>query len=310
MRSVRRTAVPPPPYLASSGELAKVREHLGDQTKAGTSYPFAAYRHAQVKQRLEDLFHGKCAYCETLYAPSAPVDVEHYRPKNAPAEELGHPGYWWLAMDWENLLPSCADCNRRREQIIVDGTASLSELWRTRTPVEGNAALQSGKGRSFPVAGHRTNPEARTFDAERPMLLDPCRDDPARHLDFRLVGESSVCLVVPAGPEGRSERGAVTIHAFGLNRLALVQERTRVIRRLEFLRDLVLELDEVVRGLAQPATVAALEGTPAHGAEEVLRRVIGRTLEEMRASTDADQPHSAAAAAWLRDFAALPEPAT
>lgn len=80
------------------------------------------------------------------------------------------------------------------------------ELWRTRTPVEGNASIQSGKGRSFPVAGQRSNPEARTFSAERPMLA-PCRDDPTRHLDFRLIDESSACLAVPAGPEGRSERG-------------------------------------------------------------------------------------------------------
>ena len=306
MRAVRRTDAPPPAYLASCGELGKVREHLRDPAKAGNSYPFAAYRHPQVKQRLEELFHGKCAYCETHYAPSSPVDVEHYRPKNSPAEELDHPGYWWLAMDWENLLPSCADCNRRREQIIVDGTASLTELWRTRMPVQGGEALQSGKGRSFPIEGQRSDPENRTFEAERPMLLDPCRDDPVRHLDFRLVGESLVCLAVPAGADGRSARGAVTIQAFGLNRLALVQERTAVIRRLEFLRDLVLELDEVVRGLADPGTVQALQDTPARGAEEVLRRVIRRTLEEMRAAAAPDQPHSAAAAAWLRRLMGQP----
>ncbi|MEF9674035.1 hypothetical protein QNM99_25505 [Pseudomonas sp. PCH446] len=45
------------------------------------------------------------------------MDVEHYRPKGAVSEDASHPGYWWVAMDWDNLLPSCIDCNRKRKQV-------------------------------------------------------------------------------------------------------------------------------------------------------------------------------------------------
>ena len=47
-----------------------------------------------MKRRLDLLFHGKCAYCETFYSASAPVDVEHYRPKGAVSEDPSHPGYY------------------------------------------------------------------------------------------------------------------------------------------------------------------------------------------------------------------------
>jgi hypothetical protein len=303
MRKVDRSKVAAPSHLSASSELDKVRQHMRDPEKAATSFSFSAYRHAQVKQCLELLFHGKCAYCETMYAPSAPVDVEHFRPKNSPCEELGHPGYWWIAMDWDNLLPSCIDCNRLREQIIVTQTASLAELWRTRRPANKDAVQQAGKGRSFPISGSRASAETRNFAKEEALLIDPCNDDPSRHIEFRIFGDSAVSLAVPAGGETPSKRGAVTIHAFGLNRLALVQERTRLIRRLEFLGELICELDHVAQGLADPVTRAALSGTRAAGAAEVLQRVIRRAIEEMASAAEPSQPHSAAAAAWLRVFA-------
>lgn len=54
------------------------------------------------------------------------MDVEHYRPKGGyldPDGTLCQPGYYWLAADWNNLFPSCIDCNREREQIMVKGQA-------------------------------------------------------------------------------------------------------------------------------------------------------------------------------------------
>ena len=86
---------------------------------------------------LEHIFNNKCAYCETdLGAARQPGDADHYRPKGLvnyktkpepewkkykraraanysrhPANELNHPGYFWLAYNWKNLLPACKDCN-------------------------------------------------------------------------------------------------------------------------------------------------------------------------------------------------------
>ena len=67
------------------------------------TYDFSRYRRSEVKVELEKIFHGKCAYCESAFSSTQPVDVEHYRPKGPVEGVVGHPGYWWLAADWENL---------------------------------------------------------------------------------------------------------------------------------------------------------------------------------------------------------------
>jgi hypothetical protein len=70
-----------------------------------------------VKQQLAVLFHNKCAYCESNYAAVITGDVEHYRPKGrikASDKKAIWPGYYWLALTWENLLTSCKICNEKR----------------------------------------------------------------------------------------------------------------------------------------------------------------------------------------------------
>ena len=78
-----------------------------------------------------NVFHGKCAYCETRIS-GFPGDTEHFRPKGRVrdlnpvlndgslqivkiqddnGDEIEHPGYFWLAYHWKNLLPSCEYCN-------------------------------------------------------------------------------------------------------------------------------------------------------------------------------------------------------
>jgi len=77
---------------------------------------------------LEHVFFGHCAYCESPITRCDP-DAEHYRPKGMVTHQIDqqtrvveavdetgsvekHPGYFWLAYDWRNLLPSCHYCNR------------------------------------------------------------------------------------------------------------------------------------------------------------------------------------------------------
>lgn len=129
------------------------------------------------------IFNDKCAYCEVTIVNNQPGDVEHYRPKGRVCEEDGkkvvvlrggaeieHPGYWWLAYSWANLLPACTDCNRRR-----------------RHGAERNAF---GKGDRFGILGSRAvHPEEPLVD-EVPLLLDPTQPDfdPAKHFEFRSNG--------------------------------------------------------------------------------------------------------------------------
>ena len=146
----------------------------------------------------------KCAYCESPITATHPGDVEHYRPKGRIRDSDGkiapHPGYWWLAYQWENLLPSCIDCNRRRSH--------------------GDEREMAGKADYFVIRGQRAYEPDDDLDLEQPELLDPTEPEfvTEEHLEFLPSGE-----VKP-----RSARGEHTCKLLGLNvREALKGERER-----------------------------------------------------------------------------------
>lgn len=324
MRAVDRGKKPPPSALSSpSGkpklsELEAVRLHMGVVLAPDvkrTAFPFSKYKADEVKRRLEELFHGKCAYCESFYASQAPVDVEHYRPKGAVNGEPNHPGYWWLGMEWTNLLPSCIDCNRRRKQRAPEGTSNLSLLYK---------ATQSGKKDSFPIQGKRAENEGHHLDAEEALLLDPTRDDPSNHLVYWLGSDKAGGLVLPRRTDGTaptevrlatvgapadvaagavtenlSVRGAVSIQVYGLNRLRLVQERARLLQRMRFLESMSIELGNI----AQDLDAAGLQAVPAvTEAVRSLKLLQGKILSEMTGLAAPEMPFSTLAAAYLTDF--------
>ncbi len=324
MRSVNRGKKPAPSALnALSGkpkrtELEAARQHMAVVLAPGVkrgAFPFSLYKADQVKRRLEELFHGKCAYCESFYASQAPVDVEHYRPKGAVDGEPTHPGYWWLGMEWTNLLPSCIDCNRRRKQRAPEGISNLSLLYK---------ATQSGKKDSFPIEGKRAVEEAHHLDAEKALLLDPTRDDPNKHLMYWLGDDDAGGLVLPlskdgttlanfqpaavgapadvatnAATQGLSVRGAVSIQVYGLNRLRLVQDRARLLQRMRFLESLSVDLGNIAQDLEAanlqtvPAVLEAIRG---------LKLLQGKVLSEMTGLAAPEMPFSTLAAAYLGDF--------
>jgi len=114
-------------------------------------------RHAnlwtKLKSSLRALSHNKCWYCES-WETRSDTAVDHYRPKNAVLEDPSHPGYWWLAFQYENYRYSCKYCNERRKDAVT--------------------GITGGKGAAFPL-----NDEAkRVFNEgpvkrEEPLLLDP-----------------------------------------------------------------------------------------------------------------------------------------
>src|SRR5215213_749615 len=143
MIRINRDKVPVPPELADDSKSAAAKERIKTDAfyavKKNRLLPYdkyAAYKKAGVIKALNDLFRGKCAYCESVYAATQPTDVEHYRPKGGVvvAGEFSRPGYYWLAASWENLLPSCIDCNRERKQDFTD-----------------KASGKSGKANHFPL---------------------------------------------------------------------------------------------------------------------------------------------------------------
>lgn len=217
MIRVARSAVATPSVLkgdesAGKKERSEAERFFKVKTNRVKKFPggFKAYKKLEIKAALTKLFHGKCAYCENRYSVVHPVDIEHFRPKGAVmhAGALRKPGYYWLAAEWTNLLPSCIDCNRSRRHPSLSDDADLET---------------SGKANWFPIANEdqRANyPPDET--SERRLLLDPCRDRPEAHLTFH-----DDALV-----EGRSVKGKKSIEVYGLNRPVLVSERKAVRLRL------------------------------------------------------------------------------
>ncbi|MGR9265606.1 hypothetical protein [Rhizobium leguminosarum] len=321
MRAAKRGANAGPSVLAARGkdkltELERARDHMKKEVPEGKereAFSFKTYKKDEVKRRLEELFHGKCAYCETYYAGQAPVDVEHYRPKGAVEGQANHDGYWWLGMEWTNLLPCCIDCNRRRKQKTPKHVSDVEVLQKT---------MLTGKKDCFPVGGTRALGESADLSLEQPLLLDPTRDDPDQHLHYwikdghgcgltlpKAIGEQGqelapveediAALAAKATALGLSVRGAVSIQVYGLNRLRMVQERTQLMNRLRFFEYLIVQIGTVVQKLSQDHLGEISEIKDAIGS---LSHLQTRILDEMAALASPEAPFSAFAVAYIRDF--------
>jgi hypothetical protein len=165
----------------------------------------------------EHVFDEKCAYCEGLTSIVSVGDGEHWRPKRAVTTIDGqpvtdrngtaHPGYFWLAYDWENLLPSCERCNRFKGK-------------GTRFPIEGEYAFSPNDGETFTELDPR----------ELPLLLHPFGTrDPAAHISFNSLGQ----------PVPLSDVGDASIRVFNLERDSLNRVREKRSQRMLAVADSV-----------------------------------------------------------------------
>lgn len=196
------------PTSAGAVEAAAAIAFYGNGANADESFDFKAYKGADVNAALSTEFRGKCAYCESPYEATHPVDVEHYRPKGGYVrnDALTKPGYYWLAADWMNLLPSCIDCNRRRRQKFPDEPVQLA-----------------GKANLFPIANEARRATGPGQEAsERRLLLHPRLDDPRQHLEFFGEGEVRERLTRAGRP---SSKATASIKVYGLRRKGLMDAR-------------------------------------------------------------------------------------
>lgn len=180
----------------AQAETDKVIEAAKNQLE----YKFKSDLWGELKDYLIELFHEKCAYCEARFTHVAWGDVEHYRPKKKVTDEKNvpiringdkpHPGYYWLAYDPSNLLPSCQRCNQAR-----------------------------AKMNQFPVAGVRAwRPE--DLDQEVPLLLNPYRDRDRISVALKFVPKVGTV-------EGLDEAGKASVKVYNLNREELIEERRK-----------------------------------------------------------------------------------
>lgn len=246
MRRVDRSEVPVPTSLNGPGSAAaRERERAAQhfRNSPAESFTFRVYKRQDVADALDALFHGKCAYCESSIKAVQPTDIEHFRPKGRVAECPAHPGYWWLAASWDNLLASCIDCNRRRyhnaQQLIHD-------------PLDDEVGGQFylGKGDLFPILGARyAFTELDDHDAEDAALIDPTRRDPSAHLVW--LEEQGLSLIGPRVNGGVLDPyGRHTYRVFGLNRQGLVELRTSKLREI---RTRIVFIEKMLdRSIAMP----------------------------------------------------------
>ena len=226
MRRVRRPAAPE----SLSGQKAL------DERQAALDFyaawdgkskfdSFTAYKAPDIRAALEVAFGGKCAYCETFYASTQPVAIEHFRPKGEVTIDGKRtpPGYYWLASEWTNLLPSCTDCNSPRRQ-------DLPGL---------DKAVTAGKANAFPLASEASRAAKPGEEkSERRLLLHPYFDFPEKHLEF--VWGTGTIDDGWIRPKNGSVKGAETIRVCALQRRGL-----RAARR-DRLLDLIAHLESVV----------------------------------------------------------------
>lgn len=169
----------------------------------GHDYEFRAELWKELKLHLFDLFEGKCAYCEACVQDVAFGEVEHYRPKGQVEECPDHPGYYWMAYDLTNLLPSCQLCNGYQ-----------------------------AKRNHFPVREKAWARRREEMEREKPLLLNPYLQNPREHLRFRPLRENPDRLPL-SQVEGRTEEGKTSVEVLKLNRpnlataRALAQQRIR-----------------------------------------------------------------------------------
>jgi hypothetical protein len=196
----------------------------------------------EIWKRLRDfmlhrVFYGKCAYCETREIRS-PYHAEHFRPKGmvrfkalngkalqkAMVEAEGgvtveHPGYFWLAYHWKNLLPSCAFCN-----------AHLGK--KNQFPIAGNSYILTSRLESADLSQLKAAPFTSGMDPslyyllsddldqfENPLLLHPLMDDPREYICFGDCGE--------VASVDSNLKGAHSIAVYDLCAEALRRERQR-----------------------------------------------------------------------------------
>jgi uncharacterized protein (TIGR02646 family) len=195
-----------PDILLSKG--AEEITALKKMTKAkllAYKYKSALYGGKTVKEKLKELQHDKCCFCEARVSVVSHGDVEHFRPKagwvQQEKDKLSKPGYYWLAYDFSNLFLSCQICN------------------------------QKFKKNYFPLANpaSRASNHKKAITKERPLIIDPGKSDPTKFLTFN----KEIIVAV-----NNNKKGLETIKRTGLDRPELNRERFEYLALLEELAKL------------------------------------------------------------------------
>jgi hypothetical protein len=252
---------------------------------------------------LEHVFRFKCAYCETpLDLDRYHGDAEHFRPKGQvtfkdseakktraqcilpDGTSIAHPGYFWLAYNWRNLVPACSFCNTGDGKVDQFPTSKCHLLMKKLSAQE-KARLENALKEILEIKGQKDwyllGPRALDGE-EEPLLLNPLNPDPQRiprkHLRYGLGGK---VVAVDNSPLGEN-----SITVFDLRRDTLVRRRQKA--------------QESVHRLYYGVFMASVDWTEA-------RRQLDNALKPF---LDGNEDYSSAALDYVRELEHMQKPLT
>lgn len=282
MIRIDRNKVPVPQELTDPAgnamlEKEKAKQHFTSAQK-NEKFEFKAYNNDEIKATLKQLFNGKCAYCESPILTVTVGDIEHFRPKAAIVtddKKTLKPGYYWLAADWDNLLLSCNNCNRKTTQEEFEGDA-----------------FTMGKANQFPINNEDVRCKDHTGNIKKEekvrLLINPCTEDPEEFLEYLDNGAIKAKALKDPFKVKKAER---SISVYALLRDPLVKERAKLIEDIKYhISDLLFIREDIA--------LAKKEGNQQQ--EDRCYQRLKKVLDKLSQYIAPDQPYSAVAKQFIQ----------
>lgn len=201
---IRLGTRPSTPASLTSPKVEETKNQIAKKIESGITVQSKDFKphwgEDDIKESLYRFQNGKCCYCERKRDMKRESDVEHFRPKAGINGEEDHPGYWWLAYEWENYFLSCKSCN------------------------------QEYKKNHFPLlpGGERAFTEESDLALEKPVLLHPVDDDPEKFIGFDWQeGYGLMVKAIGLDKEGRGFRTASDLTA--INKRKVMEQRAELV---------------------------------------------------------------------------------
>ena len=201
----------PPNYLNSSAvvlAIEKMQDFFTSKNRGQKRYdwPFNKEIDSELKKHLHVVFHGKCGYCETKIGSPDFGNIDRYRPNNGVRDkkEYYQDLYWWLTLEWDNLIYCCKQCNQY-------------------------------KGNYFPINGKRISSPKDDINKENRLLIHPYYDDPYDHFIIDDDNNSYAFTAI-------SDEGLQTIELLRLNRTDLLDGRKKA--KIQILNAIISTLNK------------------------------------------------------------------
>lgn len=233
-------------------------EFLNQILKEGKTHKINSgkYSYQSIREKLLTLYDDKCAYCERKLSfrhrdDSRYFNIEHFRPKGKVTDLIGHRGYYWLAYEWSNLIPSCRSCNNFK---------------RNKFPIKGKRVFEIHD--DF----NKWKANSNSYQIEDSLLIHPEIDEPNKHLKFKGVKLKALTI-----------KGRYTICVIGLKRDELLIGRQKIFKK--YLSKFKNKLKEVMEYLKKTKEFDNLDEILKMNFNILFDNLINRTKENKRYST-------------------------